>query len=179
MKTTALNLVLLDDNTLMANPLSNYLNNRFGSRVRISAFYDVERCLRGIAEDAHVIVLDYLVNGKVSKTGLEKFNYIKKISPQTDVTLITSDEDAAGATEEMQRETSEYIMNREGYSRNIVHHINRKVVAPLRVFTTYPFRKIIYFYTVKNYLMMFVVAFVSVGILVLAALLAVNLFSNG
>lgn len=178
MKTTALNLALLDDSTLMGNTLSAYLTNRFGARVNVSVFYDADRCMRETARDTHVIVLDYAVDGKARKNGTEKFNYIKTLHPEREVSLIVSDDEAGAAIEEVQREASEYIIDREGYSRNIVHHINKKVVKPIKTFVAYPISQIAHYYSVQNYLMMFVVAFISVGGLVLAGLFAVRLFEH-
>jgi hypothetical protein len=177
MKKSALHLALLDDNTLVADTLSKNLNERFNARAIISTFYDADRCMRNIPEEAHVLVLDYPVNGKAAKNGLEKYNYLSKLHPTREVILLTSEKESAGAAEELQKEITAYIIRRERYGSNILHHVNKFVVAPIKTAAFYPIRKIAHFYSVGDYLAMFIIAFASVGGLVLAGLLCVKLFS--
>ncbi len=188
MKTSALDLVILDDNTIMAGPLSTYLQSRFGKRVNISTFYDAVECMGTLDAKSHVIILSYFINGKDkengSKNGLNTFNLIKKQNPDTDVTMITSDGDLERATQEMQRGACEYIVQREQYLYDILRMLNTNVlipiktivVLPLQKLITLPVRRIIHYYSVKEYLTMFVIAFVSVGILVLVGFLSADFF---
>lgn len=188
MKTAVLNLLILDDKTIMAGPLSDYLNSRFGRRVAISTFFDADRCMRAMDNNSHVIILNYFINGKDKdnryKNGLNTFNSIKKHNPSAEVTMITSNGDMTKATEEMQRGACEYIMHREQYLYDILQVLDSTVVVPLKKIVVLPLkslvalpvRKITHYYSVKDYLMMFIVAFVSIGLLVFVGYLSAALF---
>ena len=178
MRASSLNLMLLDDNTLIAIPLSNYLNKRFGARVNISTFFDIDKCLRAIDEKSHVIILDYLQNNKSHsyKNGLKNFNSIKNLKPKTEVTMITSDGNMTQATEEMQRGACEYVMQSEQYVYNIPKLVNKIVIAPIKKVVTLPIKQVTHYYNVKDYIMMFVVAFISIGVLVLVGYLSAAFF---
>lgn len=179
MKTEALNLLLIDGNKQIANTLSKYLYDRFGIRISVSCYYDEESCMSHVDERSHVIILDYFANGdRNNKMGLGIFNSIKKRSPKTEVTMLTSSEGILLATEEMQRGVSNYILKRERYLHKVLLLFNRMILSPAYRYVIFPIdvrivvpiRKIIEDYTLKNYLTMFIVAFVSVGVLVFLGL---------
>lgn len=176
MKIPALNLLIVDNNKLIIDTLSKHLVTRFGMGVNISPFFDAESCQVKIDEQSHVIVLDYFLNHeeKENKRGLNIFNSIKEKNPTTQVTMISSSEAPLKAMEDMQRETSNYIIKQERSLQKIFRTINRIVispvykivVSPIHVRIILPIRKIISEYTLKDYLVMFIVAFISVGTLV-------------
>ncbi len=95
MKTPVLNLVLLDDNTLIATPIKNYLNKKFGAKINVSTFFNVDRCLKAIDKNSHVIILDYLKDNKSDdqQSGTKNLDKIKKSKPNIEITLITSNKD--------------------------------------------------------------------------------------
>jgi DNA-binding NtrC family response regulator len=178
MKTAALNLLLVDDNTLIAGQLSKYLNNRFGKRINVLTFIDTDTCIQNINQHSHVIILDYFLNEeeKAFKNGLKHFNSIKKINHRTKVTILTSNSDVATATEEMQKETSDYIIKWEKSLQDIFQRFDKVIVRPVKTVVTYPVMKIVEYYNINNYLMMFLVAFISIGAIVLAVFLSLQLF---
>jgi ActR/RegA family two-component response regulator len=174
-----LNLLILDDNKVIAGDLSNYLNNRFGSRIKIAAFLDADTGIQNIREQSHVIILDYSLPNKVkvAKSGQKFLNSIKRSNPKTKVTLITSDKDIAGATEEMKIGTSKYIM-RLNLLDTVVISPFKTVVIPFSRVITYPIKKVLHYYNIKQYLMMFLVAFASIAFVVLAVFLSVELLGK-
>lgn len=188
MGSAAINLVLLDSKSVMAGPLSSYLNNRFGKRVNISTYYDADKCMRSIDEKSHVVILNYYFDAnekeRDSKASLNIFNTIKKVNPSGDVTMITSGGNLENVTKELQRGTCEYIMQREQYLHDLIHLINTRlltpvktlVVLPLQNLITLPVRKAINLYSLKEYVALFVIAFISVGILVLVGFLSADFF---
>ena len=179
MEPSTLNLVILDDNKVIAGDLSNYLNSRFGARVKIAAFLDAEIGIQNIKEQSHVIILDYCLPNEVkgSKNGQKFFNSVKRLNPKTKVTVIKSDRDIAGATEEMKRGTSKYIMR-----LNLLHAVVispfKTVVIPLSKVITYPIKRILHYYSINQYHMMFLVAFASIAFIVLAVFLSMQLLGK-
>jgi CheY-like chemotaxis protein len=179
METTALNLLILDDNKVIAGELSNYLNNRFGAKIKITAFLDADTGIQSIEEKSHVIILDYSLPNEVkgAKSGQKFFNSIKRLNPKTKVTVMTSDNDVAGATEEMKIGTSKYIMRLNLLNAVVVSPF-RNVVLPISKVITYPIKRVLHYYGIKQYLMMFLVAFGSIAFIVLAVFLSVELLGK-
>lgn len=179
MEPTALNLLILDDNKVIAGDLSNYLNNRFGARVKIAAFLDADTGIQNIQEKSHVMILDYSLphEGKGAKSGQKFFNSIKRLNPKTKVTVFTSDNDIAGATEEMKRGASKYIMKLNLLNAVVVSPF-KTVVLPISKVITYPIKRVIHYYNINQYLMMFLVAFASIAFVVLAVALSVQLLGK-
>ena len=104
MKNAALELLILDDNTLIANALSKKLQMNFGTKINVSTFFDADKCLRNIGGQSHVIIIDYFIdsNYKGFRNGLTIFNYIKKSNPEAAVTMITSNKGISIAREEIE-----------------------------------------------------------------------------
>jgi ActR/RegA family two-component response regulator len=179
METPALNLLILDDNKVIAGELSNYLNTRFGTRIKIAAFLDAELGIQNIKEQSHVIILNYSLPNETRepKKGQRFFNSIKRKNPKTKVAIITSDKDVANATEEMKRETSKYIMKRR-LLNSVVNSPYKTIVLPIKTVIAFPIIKVIHYYKINDYLMMFFVAFASMGIFVLAVFLSLQLLGR-
>ena len=99
MKTSALNILILDDNTLIVDSLCKHLNERFGTRVNISTFFDADKCIRNIDEQSHVIILDYFLNDKDKGfgNGMNIFDQIKKLNPKTKAIIISANKSASSA----------------------------------------------------------------------------------
>jgi ActR/RegA family two-component response regulator len=179
MKTTPLNLLILDKNSMIIGPLSTYLNTRFGERISISPYSNTEECILYVDKKSHVIILDYFLNheDRSSTKGLKVFESIKKRKPGTKITLLTSREDIEVAIEEMEQGASKYIMKNERGLYDI-RFVLDKAVKPLKTVVfpiiTLPIRKLVHYYTIKAYLMMFFVAFISVGALVVAGYLGLK-----
>jgi ActR/RegA family two-component response regulator len=180
MKTTPLNLLVLDKNSLIVGPLSTYLNSRFGERVNISTYSDADECMLYVDKKSHVIILDYFINheDRNATKGLKVFETMRKRNPESKVTMLTSREDIGVAIEEMQQGASKYIMKNERGLYDIRFVLDKVVIAPIKTVAipiiTLPIRKLLHYYNLKSYLMMFLVAFLSVGILVIAGFAALK-----
>ena len=123
--------------------------------------------MQHIEYNSHVLVLDYNLNeselGK--RSALKSYEAIKEKHPRVAVTLLSSDEEIGLDTKEMERVTSEYIIDRGRHLYNLLKQMHRVVVRPIVRFVTLPVRRVRHYYMLGNYMMMFVVAFLSVGIL--------------
>jgi ActR/RegA family two-component response regulator len=176
MKAPTLNLLILDKNSAIIGPLSNYLNTRFGERIAITAYADIDECAKNINHKSHVLILDYFLNheDKTANKGLKVFDSIKKRNPRNKVTMFSSNEDIALATEEMQQGASKYIMKNERGLYDIIFKLDKVVVTPIKTVITLPIRTVMHYYNLKAYIMMFLVAFASVGLLVIGGFLALK-----
>lgn len=127
--TQKLNLFIVDDDTSMVIALKNYLNNKFGSALKISTFYDGESCLKKIDDQTHIVLLDYFLNGK---NGLEVLNDIKSINPKTEVIMLSSHEDIATAIESFRKGARDYIVKGKGSWQKVLFRVNRIVASPIK-----------------------------------------------
>lgn len=168
MTSSPLKLLILDENKLVAEPLKDYLNSEFGSRISISLFFDEDNCVKSIDENSHVIVLNYFLNEEDNaiEKGLKRFNSIREKKPKAQVVMLTSKIKGTGAVEEFHKIASKYIVRKEYYQKRRWLLLNRLVLSPIYTLTISPVRKRIEEYTLQDYLVMFIVAFVSVGSLV-------------
>lgn len=172
MEPAPLSLLILDENKLAAEPLSAYLTSKFGSRISVSLFFDEESCLKNIDDNSQVIVLNYFIaqSDKAMEQGLKVFNSIRKKKPKTEIIMMTSKMEGSKAVEELREIASKYIIRKEYYKKRRWVLLNRLVLSPIYTMTISPVRKRIEEYTLQDYLVMFIVAFVSVGSLVILCL---------
>ncbi|HET7818079.1 MAG TPA: hypothetical protein VFL70_02110 [Bacteroidia bacterium] len=175
MKTPVLNLVLLDDNTLIATPIKNYLNKKFGAKINVSTFFNVDRCLKAIDKNSHVIILDYLKDNKSDdqQSGTKNLDKIKKSKPNIEITLITSNKDITRASEEIKHKVYEYIIRKGRYLYDMPQLVKKTVITPVTNLVTFPIKQIAHYYSIQDYLMMFLIVFISIGVLVVIGFLSV------
>lgn len=153
MKTSQLNLLILDDNSLIGNPLSEYLNNRFGSRINLSLFADGDECIRNIDHNSHILILNYAMDGedKGAQRRGEIFQNIKKMNPKTEVTMLTSKQGVFDATREIQQNVSDYIRRKERYLHDALVLLDKSILAPIKNRIIHPLRKLAKNYIVISY----------------------------
>jgi|ERR1700722_3196743 len=142
MSSNALQLLILDDKTLLVDSLSKYLNNRFGERIKVSAFFDTDKCIRSIEALSQVIILEYLTNDKDTKTkdGLRILELIKAESKSTEVTIISSTKELPIAIEDIKKSVCDYILKHEQLSYTILELIDKTVLTPLKTIVGLPKR---------------------------------------
>ncbi len=171
MKSSKLNLLILDDNLAIAQPLTNYLNNRFGERINLSMFIDGNECIRSIDQDSHVLILNYAMNGydEGARNRGEIFKRIKRRNPKTEVTMLTSKQNVMDATEEIQRRVGEYIRRKERYLYDALRMFDQVIFSPITARIVLPIKKLVNDYTIIGYVIMILSAFTTVGVLVIAA----------
>src|SRR5687768_5703172 len=119
METSPLNLLILDENKMGAEPLKAYLNSKFGTQINISLFFEEEACVRSIDQNSSVIVLNYFLdkNDKTMERGLKVFNSIRKKKPTVEVIMMTSKMEGARAIDELQEMVTKYITRKEYYKK--------------------------------------------------------------
>ncbi|MES2285101.1 MAG: response regulator [Bacteroidota bacterium] len=130
-----LNIFIVDDNKLLVISLKKYLENRFGSSINISTFYDGESCLENINKNTHIVILDYFLDGMNinAKNGIEILKEIKKHNAKTEVIMLSRNEDVAVAIESFRAGASGYVVKGDNSLDKIISLINRTITEPIRI----------------------------------------------
>lgn len=153
MSSQALNLFIVDDNPLQVTGLRNYLDMRFGAHLNISAFYSGESALKKVDDTTSIVILDYFLEGE---NGNEVLESIKKINPQTQVIMLSSNEDVAVAIESLQKGATDFVLKGENSWKRLTNIVYGIIMFPIRV--------LVREFGISKYLAIFLLAFISVGI---------------
>ncbi len=159
MKAQGINIFLVDDNRLMVTDLKHFLGNRFGADLNISVFNDGESCLAKIDKDTHIVILDYFLDGK---NGLEVLKLIKAINPKTEVIMLSSNEDIVLAIDTFRNGATDYVIKGNGSLKKISKLVYRIITEPIRI--------IIREFGISKYMAIFLLTFVTMGVIVLSVL---------
>lgn len=155
METQGINLFIVDDNRLLVADMKNFLQNRFGVSIEISVFYDGDACLKKIDKDTHIVILDYNMEGK---NGLDVLKAIKDINPKTEVIMLSGSEDMAIAIESFRIGAKDYVI-KGGRSWNKLYRVVNQII-------TDPIRLMVREFGVSKYMAVFLLTFVTMGLLV-------------
>ena len=129
MEAQKLNLFIVDDNKLMVAELRIYLNGRFGNILNISTFYTGKSALEKIDKDTSIVILDYFLDGE---NGNDVLKSIKDINPNTEVIMLSSNENVAIAIESIQKGASEYLVKGDRAWRKLIPLIYHTITEPIR-----------------------------------------------
>jgi DNA-binding NtrC family response regulator len=141
MNQNALQLLILDDKTLMVDALSKYLKDRFGERIAISAFFDTDKCIRSIEERSQVIILEYFINAEdKKKDGLQILNQVKAENKKTEVTILSSTKELALAIEDIKKSACDYILKHQQSPYTLLKQIDKNILTPLKTIVGLPKR---------------------------------------
>ncbi len=155
METQGINLFIVDDNRLMVTDLKHFLKNKFGVSLLISTFTDGESCLKSVSKDTHIVILDYFMEGK---NGLETLKEIKAINPKTEVIMLSRNEDIALAIESFQAGAKDYVIKGNTSWNKITKLVNTIITEPIRMMVKE--------FGISKYMAIFLLTFVTMGVLV-------------
>jgi DNA-binding NtrC family response regulator len=153
MKTQTLNLFIVDDNPLLLLGLQNYLQNRFGTNLNISTFGNGASALQKVDRDTSIVILDYFLEGE---NGNEVLKSIKKINPETQVIMLSSNEDMGVAIDSFRNGATDYVIKGEKSWKKI-NSIVYKII-------TYPIRIMVDEFGINKYIAMFLLTFIAMGL---------------
>ena len=160
METQGTNIFIVDSNTSVGTTLKQFLQNRFGKSVHVSIFNDGESCLKKVDKKLHIVILDYFLKGR---NGLDILKSIKAINPQTEVIMMSGKEDVATAIESFKAGATDYVVVKGSDSwKRITRLVNNIVTAPIRLMVRE--------FSISKFLAIFILAFATIGIVVLCAL---------
>lgn len=150
-----INLFIVDDNRLMLTDLKNYLQNKFGNTLKISAFIDGETCLEKVDKDTNIVILDYFLDGR---NGLEILKLIKAKNPKTEVIMFSCNEDVAVAIETFRAGAKDFVVKGHGSLKKIFKLVDYIITEPIRIMVRE--------FGVTKYTAIFLLTFISMGIVV-------------
>lgn len=163
MKTQGLNLFIVDDNSLVLSALRNYLDNRFGKDLNITTFLSGENALKKIDKDTDIVILDYHLK---NENGNEVLKSIKRINSKTEVIMLTSNEEVGVAIESFRIGASDYVIKGKSALKSISLLVNDII--------TYPIRIMVREFGISKFLAIFLLTFISVGIVVYSVMHYMN-----
>jgi DNA-binding NtrC family response regulator len=104
---------LVDDDALFLKSLEIEFSYKTKSTIR--TFATGELCLKNIAQNPDIIILDYYLNGiaKNAINGLETLDRIKEVYPQMPVIMLSSQDKIAVAINCMKHQAFDYIVKSE------------------------------------------------------------------
>ena len=150
-----LNLFIVDDDSVSVKGIRSYLTSRFGTSLNISSFYTGESALKKIDKDTNIVILDYNLKGE---NGNEVLKAIKKINPQTEVIMLTSNENIGVAIDSFRKGATDYVLKGRNAQRNIAAIVYNILAFPVRMMVKE--------FNVSKLLAIFLVTFISMGIAV-------------
>lgn len=165
MRNDAINVYILNDNVEVAGKLRRYLVKRFGDLLNISLFFSSRSCLRMIDNHVDLVVVDdYLndSNGNNGTPGVEVLKRIKQEHPQTEVIILSSNEDIGTAVDAMRNGAREVIPNKRGAWQRVMYIIDQTIHQPIRYLVAE--------YGVTVFVAIFLTTFVTMGVAVYLAL---------
>lgn len=163
MNSQVLNLFIIDDNPMVLTDLRNYLQQRFGNDLVISTFQTGTAALEQVDENTRIVILDYHLE---NEDGNEILKSIKIRNPKTEVIMFTSNVEVSVAIESFREGASNYIIKGKGGMKKITSHV-RQII-------TYPIRILVKEFGIHKYLALFLLTFLSLGIVVCTGLLYTN-----
>lgn len=160
----SLQILILDEKKQMFTSLTKYLQNRFGKRLAITNCSDSETSLQMINPNSHVLILDYLEKNEQwgINNASEIFNRIKSKNSQNQILILTANEYLPEASLEIELKASQYVLRREQYMQKIKLLFDENIMPTF----TKEFRE----YNVKDFILMFIIAFGSMAIIYFACL---------
>ena len=156
---TQTNLFIVDSDTRAATGLEQYLDNKFGNSLTISKFFTGENCLEKIDSNTNLVILAYYLKGK---NGNEILKAIKAINAQTEVIILSSNEDIAAAIDAFRMGAKDYVIKGANGWRNVAAHVSKIVM--------YPVELIVNEFGVSKFLGIFVMALLGLVAVVLLSL---------
>jgi DNA-binding NtrC family response regulator len=160
MKTQGLNIFIVDPDKAAGDDLKKFLDDRFGKRINVTTFIDGKSCLEEIETDTHLVIITCSPD---DKNGLFLLKAIKSENPLTDVVLLSERDSIALAIESYEAGAKNIII-RDGNAKNKVNSIVTAIfMAPIRI--------IVKELGLSQRLAIFLMSFLTIGLVVLIAML--------
>lgn len=154
-----INISIVDDNSQVDVALHTYLTNKFGSGINVSRFYSGTTAIKALCADTHIVILDADIPNEDAN---ETLRTIKRLCPQTEVIIQTSNEEAATAIESFRSGVKDYVIKGNKSPKKISLVVYNIIVTPLRLMVNE--------FGINKYLAMFLLTFAAKGIGIFIAL---------
>lgn len=159
METETMDLFIVDNDETIISRLKQYLNTRFGGILNITSFTTSESCLENVNRKTRFVVLADFLNGK---SGTETLKLIKEKNPTTEVIILSTNDNVGMAIEAYRNGAKDVVVKGQKSRKKIAQHI-------FNVFT-YPINFLVAEFGVSKYLAIFLLAFTTLTLVVLAGL---------
>ena len=156
MQTLNQNLFLLEDNPLSSSRIVTFLERKFSSSLTISTFSVGEELLKAMDKNTTIVVLDYDLKGEKADQLLQQ---IKVINPNTEVIVLSSDDDIATAIDAYRKGARSFVSkNKNTFSR--IQSIVSNIIY-------YPVAYIKRFFGIKELVAIFIIEVIYIGLVVI------------
>ena len=162
MKNNSTNIFIIDDDVNNLARVKQFLEEKFLDAVQISIFTSGEECLPKINQTTQIVILDYALEGK---DGLEILKLIKAKNPDTEVIMLTSNENIILAIETFRSGAKDFVIKGKGSMAHLAKLISQIVTAPIRI--------IVKEFGVSKIVAQFAMSFLTIGIIVLVYFLMI------
>ncbi len=159
MSAHGMNLFIVDDDPSVIVGLRNFLENKFSGNLSITTFNTGESALQQVNKNTHIVILDYNLHGR---DGNEVLQDIKRINPKTEVIMLSSNEDVGTAVEAFRKGATAYVRKGDASTQKVFYQLTRIIGAPIRF--------LINEFGVSKFLAIFLMVFLTIGILAIIAL---------
>ena len=163
MTTQIHNLFIIGGNQVITQNLDDYLKETFGTTLNISIFNNGENALKNIDSNTNIVIIDDFLP---DLSGNDLLKSIKKINPKTEVIMLSSKEEIKLAIDAFRNGATDYIIIGSGAKNRIANDIKRIVFYPIRVLAQE--------FGISTFLAVFLLSFITVGILVLIGYFFIN-----
>jgi two-component system OmpR family response regulator len=115
---------IVEDDPMQADLLKDRLTRDTPHEVKV--FYTGESCMRSIAENPEVIVIDYHLNSndRTAANGLDILSSIKKYLPDTYIIMLSSQERYGVALQSIQKGAENYVVKDQDAFEKIISLID-------------------------------------------------------
>ena len=126
MKTVARPIFLVEDNNLYLNTLEKNLKEYTNSNSPIHKFSNGEDCIKNLNLKPKIVVLDYFLNSASQKAmnGLDVLKKIKLMNPETNVLMLSNQDDVQVATDTIKYGAFDYVSKNENSFIRVKNAIN-------------------------------------------------------
>jgi DNA-binding NarL/FixJ family response regulator len=114
---------IVDDDEMLTMAMSDYLSR--DTKHDISVFHTGEECVKHIAENPDVVILDFYLNTveKNAADGLEVLAAMRKQLPDTRFIMLSSQESYSKAAQTIQKGAEQYVIKGEDAFEKIANMI--------------------------------------------------------
>ena len=148
-----MNLFIIEEDPVTLVNLRIYLKVRFGLKYKIFSFLNSNEAIRQIDSSTNIVILDY-DQGEVN--GYEVYKSIKKLNSNTEVILLSTNEEIGDAIEQFEKDKTAHDLPTKKIKEDQHNHFFK--------FATYPFDVIVNEFGVSKYLVGFIISFIFLGI---------------
>ena len=136
-KNTQINIFIVEDNEVYARSLQGFLQTCFPNITKINIFRIGELCLMEMDSNPNIVIMDYFLNSKYEKAlnGLEIIKLIKAQKPQTNIIVLSAQENVSVVLEAIKQYDCAYVQkNQEAFNKieqfikEILHRKNLRIV---------------------------------------------------